>query len=504
MSVPSALPARRSVPPPPPRRKHAEGSHQVSTPPVKTTAGISIADRIANLKLDNKINPIPRQVPKPPPPPKQIHTQSSSSPGRGSPPPVPPPSTRPSKEQIARALARRPPPPPIKSSTNAQVPRSEPDSDLTHSPPRRRIPPPPPRLPTPPPEAEPELESQVDHYTSPASAQESVGACIECYDFSFVDAHAAQFPRHTVTSLDRLAYDLTSPFDTETEKARAIFTWLHHNIAYDAVSFLSGNLKRQSPDDTLSCGLAVCDGYAGLFYYLAERSGLQVIKVSGYGKGYGYQALAQGQPTPPFNSNHAWNCVLMDGDWRLIDACWGAGYLCGSTYTQSFTPRFFTSSPLEFGKQHFPSDPSYQLLSEEDGGPVSWEDYILAPEGPCLYRDFYTTNLSPVHLQPCNKYINRGQPASFHLFKRCEHSSTAQEDNYVYFLYHDNAYIPLEPNAEGGWTAYIPIIRGSEVKLCSLQSLNGQDAKGVGVKQFTMSLGRSAMSWSGLAAWTVV
>ena len=432
--------SRRAVPPPP-RRAHAGVG--------PGTARASITDGIANISVNDD---------------------------RGPPPPIPY-HTRPS----VQALARRPPPPPVKRSE-----QPNPDS----LPAKRRVPPPPPPpLPTPPPEPLQE------------SYEESV--CIECYDFSAVDAHAAQFPRHTVTSLDDLAYSLTSPFSPETEKARAIFTWLHHNIAYDAASFFSGNIRGQSPENTLSSGLAVCEGYAGLFCDLAQRSGLQAHKVSGHGKGFGYQALAPGQPPPPYQGNHAWNCVLMDGEWRLIDACWGAGYLNGSTYTQSFSPRFFTSPPVEFGKRHYPEDPAYQLLSEEHGAPVSWEDYILAPEGPQLFRDFYTANLSSEFLQPASQYLSKGRSASFHIFKRCQHMSTAEKDNHVFFLHHDNSQIPLQLNAEGGWSVTIPVIKG-DVKLCFLQTLNGRDAKGITIRQFTSSIGRSAMSWQGLVAWSAI
>ncbi|PFH51510.1 hypothetical protein AMATHDRAFT_74865 [Amanita thiersii Skay4041] len=404
-----------------------------------------ITDRIANLRLDNR--------PSPPLPPPRKQVQHS----RGPPPPIPS-STRPTQHQLAKALARRPPPPPTK-----------------HQPAQATVPPP--------------LPSR---------------RCIECYDFSAVDYHASLFPRHTVSSLDDLAHALTSPFPTQTEKARAIFTWLHHNIAYDAASFLSGNLPAQDPSSTLVSGLAVCDGYAGLFLYIAERAGLQAYKVTGHGKGYGYQPLAPGQRAPAFSSNHAWNTVLMDDEWRLIDACWGAGYLNGSIYTKSFTPRFFTSSPVEFGKHHYPTDPSYQLLSDEQGGPVSWENYILDPEGPHLYADFYAQELSPMFLQPSGKYLNRGQSASFHLFKRCEHVSTADQDNYVYFLHLDNRdFIPLQLNAQGGWSTTIPSVKGNDVKLCVLKTLNNADAKGVGAARFTSSIGRVTMSWGGLATWSV-
>lgn len=81
--------------------------------------------------------------------------------------------------------------------------------------------------------------------------------------------------------------------------------------------------------------------------------------------------------------------------------------------------------------------------------------------------------------------------------------STAEKDNYVYFLHHENSQIPLQRNAEGGWSVTIPYVMG-DIKLCYLRTLDNRDAKGVTVQKFVSSIGRNAMSWAGLAAWTVV
>lgn len=57
--------------------------------------------------------------------------------------------------------------------------------------------------------------------------------CLQCRDYTRVDDHASHFPRQNVVSLEQLAHDLTAPFQSLTEKARAIFTWLHFNISYN-------------------------------------------------------------------------------------------------------------------------------------------------------------------------------------------------------------------------------------------------------------------------------
>ncbi|KAF8455156.1 hypothetical protein BGX38DRAFT_1169357, partial [Terfezia claveryi] len=64
---------------------------------------------------------------------------------------------------------------------------------------------------------------------------------------------------------------LSAPFPNSTlDIARAIFTWLHHNVAYDTKSFFGNSVTHMTPQDTLSTGLAVCQGYAELFVELAR------------------------------------------------------------------------------------------------------------------------------------------------------------------------------------------------------------------------------------------
>lgn len=479
---------------------------------------MGIAARIASLKL-NQVGRHPLgKPPVPPPPARRVREpeesedegfQSSSSlpppppPRRNAPPPLPARKTRTVSDtspELIRALSRPPPPPPTPKRTESSPAL-----------PPRRVPPLPARLPTPEPEPEPEPEEYEyeyepesdDGYQSQLSSEDS---CLKCRDFSDVDAHAALFPRQTVSSLDHLAHDLTSPFETETEKVRAIFTWLHHNIAYDCESFFSGNLRAATGESTLKSGLAVCDGYAGLFKALGDCVGLQVHKVTGHGKGFGYAPLGPDEPVPEESSNHAWNCVMMDGEWHLIDSCWGAGALQNQAYTKRFAPVWFTYNSIEFGKRHFPTDPSYQLITEEDGGPVSWEDYILAPEGPVVFGDFEKLDFSPDLLQPATKYVQSGTWVSFHIWKQCEHMSRDEADNYAYFINtQDDTKTPMELNAEGGWSANIYIPRGQgDISLYYVTQVNGQDAKGLGAQGFKNATGRKAMAFGGMARWTAI
>lgn len=169
---------------------------------------------------------------------------------------------------------------------------------------------------------------------------------------------------------------------------------------YDVDGFFSGNLKPSTPSGTIASGLAVCEGYAGLFSALALAAGMEAVTVGGHGKGFGHNALPEGAPIPPVDHNHAWNAVKIDGgQWKLIDCCWGAGQLDCSTnkYMQNFAPERFTQSNEEFGLDHWPQDQRH--FYRADGRVLGWEEYMLQDAGPqrrMVYGDVRTgkTHLS--------------------------------------------------------------------------------------------------------------
>jgi hypothetical protein len=219
--------------------------------------------------------------------------------------------------------------------------------------------------------------TSMDHY------------CLYCRDFSAIDGHAAKFPRREITSLTHLSNDLTLPFHNITDKARAIFVWLHHNIIYNTDAFFSGNLKASTPESSLTSGLAVCEGYAGLFAELASLSGIEAQTISGFGKGFGFVPPGKEESVPKYEGNHAWNAVkLDDGQWHLIDACWGAGHVCSGNnkWVTKLHPQYFCSSAEEFGREHFPQHQDMQFRVS----PRSWEEFIMAEESPmaCSSSEF--------------------------------------------------------------------------------------------------------------------
>jgi protein disulfide-isomerase-like protein len=359
----------------------------------------------------------------------------------------------------------------------------------------------------------------------PAPTAPQLSGCLLCRDFSGPDGVAAQYPRQSLPrSHDQTGYladVLCGPFSSATDKARAIFTWLHHNIAYDTVAFFGKNVKHTEPKDTISSGLAVCAGYAGLFSAIALKAGLEAITVGGHGKGYGYTPLKPGDRIPPRDpSGHAWNAVRIDGgEWKLIDACWGAGNVGNEVYNKHFTPSMFTMSNEDFGLKHFPEDD--RNFFRANGSIPTWEEYMLGPsrEEPLqLFSSVENHGISGTSFTPPQKRIpvDSNDVIRFQFSKICEHwdhERNGKGKPYCMIIKiwgvdgRKEDFVALESN-EFWWWADIKArdlgAPGQTVSLYAVTSVNGKDVRGMTRREYLAKKGRCGMGFEGVAAWELV
>lgn len=352
------------------------------------------------------------------------------------------------------------------------------------------------------------------------------GACLICRDFSGPDNHAARFPRESIPSNDLgwLAHQLTAPFTSATDKARAIFTWEHHNIAYDTVAFFGNNVQPSTPQSTFQTGLAVCEGYASLFSALALKAGLESLVISGHGKGFGYAPMAPGAAIPPYNAGHAWNAVKIDNDeWKLIDCCWGAGNICpqrSQAYNKDFTPERFTQSNEDFGLDHFPGDNAHQF--RKDGRVVSWEDYMRGDKTTCsatIYGDASSEGLLKRSFRPSEGTIvlaQQGPTVRFSFQKICPHWNPLKNGNgnwYLYVLMIDaqkddpqRGFVPFETNGEVWWCD-VPTRDlggpGMKVQINSMTKFDGKDGRGLSLRTFKDRIGKCGWACSSVGVWEI-
>lgn len=177
--------------------------------------------------------------------------------------------------------------------------------------------------------------------------------------FSEIDNRALAV-QYSGNSASELANILSQYATTDLEKARLIYTWITHNIAYDVVAlntFMNYNIYPDvSVRSVLNTRETICSGYANLYQQLAQNMGLRSVIIIGYAKGVDY---AVGNDN---NVNHAWNGVQIDGKWYLLDPTWGAGIINNDNFEKRFNDFYFATVPQHFIYTHFPENNKWQLL----------------------------------------------------------------------------------------------------------------------------------------------
>ncbi|CAM3500414.1 transglutaminase domain-containing protein [Flavobacterium chungbukense] len=209
---------------------------------------------------------------------------------------------------------------------------------------------------------------------------------------SDVDKIVAKYPK-SFNSTEKLAEKIEKDFDSDSERARAIYSWIAFNIKYDYNAYLnpqrsqgfsySSEAEKQRKlkqindnliQKTFNSKKAVCEGFTALYQDLAQQVGLKCEIVRGDSK---VSVRDIGRKTT--SSNHAWNIVLIDKKWRLIDVTWGQGYYDSSKgrMVNDFNPVYFDTDPDYFFAKHFPDSGTFS------GNRLSKSDFL---NGPLIYN----------------------------------------------------------------------------------------------------------------------
>ncbi len=211
----------------------------------------------------------------------------------------------------------------------------------------------------------------------------------------FASSKATQLTPAELSSL------LTAGKTTELEKVSAIFHWITGNIDYrSSFPVRKGSRKEASVEDDTSTVLkplnervseivlrnrmAVCDGYARLFKTLCDYAGIRAVIVTGFVRN-------QGRGGPRFQSNHSWNAVMIDGQWKLLDATWATGYVAQGQFVRHFDPDYFLTDPRDMIYTHYPENPRWTLLQDHRAP----SEFSLQPLKYFAAHKFYLKEISP-------------------------------------------------------------------------------------------------------------
>jgi hypothetical protein len=140
---------------------------------------------------------------------------------------------------------------------------------------------------------------------------------------------------------------------------------------------MKGRLKHDNVKHVLRRRKAVCEGYAYVFAEMCQAVGLQAVTVEGYARDWIFD-----NGDKLYVPRHEWNAVLINGQWQLVDATWGAGGMSQAPgwlrrqlnrisknpvktgplhFVFHYDSTYFLQNPEEFRMAHLPVDPIWQL-----------------------------------------------------------------------------------------------------------------------------------------------
>jgi Transglutaminase-like domain len=201
--------------------------------------------------------------------------------------------------------------------------------------------------------------------------------------FSSVDSFAATVKYRG--NLSSLTQELVTPYSTQLFKTRVIFKWITDNISYDCRDYNKHgykgkeakpfkckddedckakveNWEREYIDRVVRKKKAVCQGYAMLFKRMCDIAGLKAEIIPGYTRSEYYQVGTSGA------LDHAWNSILIDSNYYLLDATWAAGGCAKDEdgkllyFVKNFSEYYWLTPSSDFVRNHFPENPIWTLI----------------------------------------------------------------------------------------------------------------------------------------------
>ncbi len=266
--------------------------------------------------------------------------------------------------------------------------------------------------------------------------------------------HLAQVISKPNWSVDQRLSAILRVAATDHEKAWLVYQWVTQYFRHDtALASKIGNPRNHSLDSLYQKGGGSCAVYADVVQRLLEQAGLEVKTIYGTVKSGGRFSARSGLPV-----NHVWNAVKIDGQWRVIDATWGAGYLGNHGFQREQSDLFFLMPPEVAVLSHF--DQSDELGSQEQFGITEGlfrkmpEEAIYAASigfDSAEILSFQRRNLgSPLVKtfdQPLNVFKVLDAPIQGRLSKRATHTFKLESTQYQdLMVVQGKSWVPMKKN----------------------------------------------------------
>ncbi len=219
-------------------------------------------------------------------------------------------------------------------------------------------------------------------------------------EFDTIDAKVKNYP--DFSSIEALSFRIKKDFKKKEDRIRAAFIWLTATIEYKRTLddlFASNpsliHYTEKGKNDQINkhdlkqmrkafaSKKGVCKEYSLLLDFLYKDFGLQSRIIYGVTK-----TDIKDLEGKSLVKNHTWNAVELGGEWHLMDPTWASGQFNQDSrkFVKKYTEHFYFTAPEAFVKDHFPSEPIWQLLDQ----PVKLSTFFSAP---IFFPDYFQNRL---------------------------------------------------------------------------------------------------------------
>ncbi|KAL2170964.1 hypothetical protein VTG60DRAFT_4226 [Thermothelomyces hinnuleus] len=189
----------------------------------------------------------------------------------------------------------------------------------------------------------------------------------------------------TTTPISLATTYVCRPYRSDVQRLRSIFTWVSEKICWEE--------DFDGPIDTrrvIQTKRACAEEYATLVMEMCAAVGLTCEIVRGYLKSPGEIPEVNIMP----RSNHWWNAVLVDNEWRIMDCCLASPsnprrVLYSSHSSSSADPWWFLARPVEICWTHIPEHHEQQHICP----PVAHEILLNLP---CACPPYFKNDLEMI------------------------------------------------------------------------------------------------------------
>lgn len=193
--------------------------------------------------------------------------------------------------------------------------------------------------------------------------------------YKYLDNKIKSIQIKNIQTIDDLYSKIIETSYTDDEKVYVIAKYVVENIKYGK--------RAKNPVNCVNTKEGVCQDYSELFKALCDIAQIECYIVTGNGK-------TNSTDIGFYDSNHAWNIIKINGDYKIYDLTWAAGYVSEGEFKKRFNQFYFDSSPEKFVLDHFPDDSKWQLLDN----PMSMQEFISLPYFDSDFLNSDITNFS--------------------------------------------------------------------------------------------------------------